>query len=316
MINIVCSTDHNYIMQTGVMIKSLSINNQNEDLDIYILIDKTVDAEKQQKLRNTITSNKHNIVFLEVPDDAFDGFPGIGKYSVHVSQASYYRLVMAQLLPENVEKVIYLDVDIVIRHSIRDLWTTNIENFAIGCIVDFVESFHKTRVKYDPAKGYFNAGILLINLKYWREHNIQEKFLSFMANNADLILCHDQDVLNYVLCDSKKNIPITYNCQTYAYLQHHLMEIDIDKYGEEIDNTICDPIILHYCTGDKPWIFGCKHPLRKEWFKYLAMTEWKEFRTKDPKTSLSHKIGKAFRKCLGLKHSDEKRWVNLKKIKK
>ena len=91
--------------------------------------------------------------------------------------ATYYRCMFSAILPEEVDKVLYLDCDIVILGDISEYWNTDMSNYSVACVEDIGsnEDERYDILKYDKSFSYFDAGVLLINLRYWREHKIDEQ---------------------------------------------------------------------------------------------------------------------------------------------
>lgn len=189
--HIVCCTDSGYIMPTGVMLCSLCRNNADIPLHIHAIVDSSVTAEHKQQLASVL--NPHDqISFYDAGQIKCD-FPKIGVTNQHVTAASYYRLFLSQLLPEDVDKVIYLDGDIIVRGSVRDMWNADVSDVALAAVKDMDERVNLQRIDYPVEYGYFNAGVLLVNLIYWRKHQLVDVFNSFMKSHADKIVYHDQD---------------------------------------------------------------------------------------------------------------------------
>ena len=131
------------------------------------------------------------------------------------------------MLNSDIDKVLYLDSDIVVDKSLETLWNSNISNYAVGCVTDMSEAKHDyNRLDFDPKLGYFNAGVLLINLKYWRDHHIIDEFVNIIINHPEMIEQHDQDVLNIVLCKNKFTLPLTYNVQNGFLFKPEYLELD------------------------------------------------------------------------------------------
>ena len=275
--DIVTSTDKNFVMPLGVMLQSLVINNPEENVKVYVIVDRSVTDIDKQNLSMIVRQRKGNdIVFYMIDGDQLKDFPELGKVNPHVSKAYYYRLFMTDFLPENLDKVLYLDGDMIIRHNLADLWNINIDGYAIAGVMDQCEASisNYNRMHYRPELGYFNAGMLLLNLKYWREHNAKKQFLEMIEMEPEKITFHDQDVLNYIFRDKKLRLPLKYNVQTSFYHKVKYVEFDYWKYVEELEAAIKDPVILHFSSGYKPWYKECEHPMRREFYKYKAMTVW------------------------------------------
>ena len=287
---IVSSTDKNFIMPLGIMMHSLVKNNPDEKIHFHLLIDESVD-EQAKRLLTDMAGDK-DVSFYFIDGSRMNGLPKLGTVNTWVSKASYYRLYMTDFLPESLEKVLYLDGDIVVRHRLDDLWNMDITDVAMAGVIDQCDASisNYNRMGYRPEKHYVNAGVLLLNLKYWREHHAKEQFLKMMKDEPEKITFHDQDVLNYVFRDSKCLLPLRYNVQTSFYEQTGYVNFDYWAVAEELEAAIRDPCILHYSSGLKPWIKGCTHPLRKEFERYKADTPWRNVPLQAPRILFKTKV--------------------------
>ena len=165
---------------------------------------------------------------------------------------------------------------------------------------------------YPQAMGYFNAGVLLINLKYWREKCMAKVFADFMKNHADKIRFHDQDVLNYLFRETKLTLPLKYNAQNAFFYKHEHPGIDSRKYEEQLKEVLSSPVIIHFVMHHKPWIIGCQHPYTKEWEHYRDMTPWRHRSIIDTLrySGLRHTVGFYARKW-GLKSPMDNPYISI-----
>lgn len=274
-IHIAACLDKGYIMPTGVMMYSACVNNQDVDIDFHVLIDESVGEKGQKDLKDTINMfHGKRVVFYSLKGMTTLSFPLVKK---HLTRAAYYRIFLSDILPPAIEKVLYLDGDIIVRHSLLPLWNTDLTDYAIGAVMDAWDGDIKiyNRLRYQYQKGYFNSGVLLINLKYWRDYNILNEFVEYLNNFLERIICEDQDVMNVVLQDKKLTLPVKYNLQT-AFLRKVLF-FDYWKYEKEIKEAIGDPTIVHFAEKAKPWIVTTHnlHPFRSTFYKYQNQTKWK-----------------------------------------
>lgn len=274
---IVACTDKNYLMPCGVMLCSICINNQSESISFHIVSDNSLDEKAQQSLRKIINaySNNKTIHFYKVDSENFHNLPRLDKTNPknYITEATYYRLYLTKILPHDIDKVLYLDSDIIVRHSLKSLWDTDISDYSVAVIPDVAEGLidKYNRLRYPQTKGYYNSGVQLINLKKWRDINIISIFNQFMNDHPDWIKLHDQDVMNRIFYNDKIILPIKYNFQE-GFLWKEMF-YDYWKYEKQVLDARRDPIILHF-TDSKPWIEGCEHPFRAEFFKYQSETEW------------------------------------------
>lgn len=276
MMNIVACASDNYTMQCGVLFYSVCKNNVDDIIHFFVITDKLFSEKHKDEIRQTISqfANKQ-ISFIEVTDEQVDHFLQFENsyYTRHV----FYRLLMADLLPSDVNKALYLDCDIIVRHSLRDLWAIDIDDYAVGCVHDAqegkMEQFNRLGYTYD--KGYFNSGVLLANIRYWREKRLSTRFADYINTNYTRIVLPDQDVLNAVLKDEKTFLSFSYNLQSgFLWQEKYMNQFEFVKYKDELSSSAINPIILHF-SGARPWIVGCIHPYKSEFFKYRDQTIWK-----------------------------------------
>lgn len=275
-INIACATDDKYVPYCGVMLTSLLENNRTCEVSVYILVDKPLDQNNQTALLSLSRRYNCKIIFCLVDNGFLSGFPlkgdGVGYWSI----VTYYRLYIADLLPADVDKVLYLDCDIIVNGSLSSLFEIDFDGVAIGGVTDMCSSWHEYyhRLQYDPSKDYFNAGVAMINLDYWRDHKIGQECLDYLTEHFDRVVNNDQDVLNAVLCDRKLSLPVTYNYQIQLKMPYFF-----DTYDSSLQKEIMEtknPLIIHYAARLKPWMVRYySYPFNDLWHKYKRMSPWR-----------------------------------------
>ncbi|MCQ2112365.1 MAG: glycosyltransferase family 8 protein [Bacteroidaceae bacterium] len=273
---LLCFSDR-YTMPSGVTICSICVNNIEELINFHIISDRDFTDENKNKLRTLVSGYPSKYInFYELNDELINTTM---RFENHWwPKYVFYRLFMEKMLPSNISKVLYLDSDIIVRNSLSALWNENISDVAVGCVIDAlsgsIEQYN--RLGFSSDYEYFNAGVLLVNLEYWRTHNITDRFVDTLKYKADIIKQQDQDVLNYVLHDSKRLLKFTYNFQSGFMYKLSMLGLDYNKYKNEIDAAADDPIVLHL-SGMRPWISGrMKHPYESEFFKYKALSIWRD----------------------------------------
>lgn len=284
-IEIAACTDHKYVMPFGVMIHSVCRNNTSVAIRFHVVVDETVTEEDRLGLKGVAGGN--DVLFYKVDSRSFSSWPLI----LHLTPASYYRLLLPLILPEDVGKVLMMDGDIIVRHSLLPLWETDVDGVALAAVPDPAESDIEmyNRLQYPPELGYFNSGVLLMNLNFWRANNISDEIESFVNNHSDRILYCDQDILNYVLRKRKKTLPIKYNTQSGFLFQLEKAGYDYWKYEKEVLEARKDPVVIHYIF-DKPWIEGTNPPFKSSFLKYQDETKWKGVVWPKPKRPFMTKL--------------------------
>jgi lipopolysaccharide biosynthesis glycosyltransferase len=290
--NIVLASDNNFVQHCAVTIVSILRNNAN--VVIYLLTE-GLSSENENLLDNLTKENDGELHILTIQNEILKQFPMPDKKaSEHISIATYYRLFVTMILPQEIQKVIYLDCDIVVRWKLDELWNTNLEGFALGAIYQNNEwAFRKNifdRLSIPEKYGYFNAGVLLINLEYWRTNNVTNTLFSFIESNFSNIVNHDQDVLNAVLHKKTKALSCNWNLLPIFLLQG-LDKLSFPNNSEcnktNTEKIKINPTVIHFVSRPKPWEYNCDHPYKNEYFYYLNFTPWKNYR---PKFSLSNFI--------------------------
>lgn len=289
--DIAVSINQNYLMPSGVMLCSLFENNKEEQIVVHALLGR--DGEKcKHPLEEIISKYDQKIIFYDMAHVQMDDFPvGLKFQESFITKEAYFRLFLMNVLPQDIDKVLYLDSDIIICRSIYELWNEDICNVAIGAVPDgFHQDIHETnRVGYEVGLGIFNSGVLLINLKYWREHNVMDDFLSYAKKNKNNLKYHDQDILNYVFRYRKKELPIRFNLQT-IHMYHDRFRYLHFHFFEEIKDAFRNPVVIHFTGPDKPWYSNAYHPLKEYFEKYRKMTQWKSVPLRRRHISLKWKL--------------------------
>lgn len=246
--------------------QSIATSRQSGDeLEIYVL-DGGISGESRKLLQNMAQREHMNIHLVAVDGEKFHDAPiqtVQGTHS-HVTLATYYRLLLPELLP-HVDKVIYLDCDLTCRSSLAELYAQDMGMDWIRGVVDIDEKRHTERLGLER---YVCAGVLLLNLKAWREEGVQEKCMAFIRDHADVIVLHDQDVLNVVCQDHLSYLDKIWDAQACETRQGRISGFnDIARTAN----------IIHFIGGRKPWHPGCRHPYRREYFRYLKLTPYRNF---------------------------------------
>lgn len=276
---VLCATDENYAPYCGVMLTSVFENTPNAEA--FILVSNQLSSKQTQKFSQLELEYNTKITFIQLDEANFSQLSvGLGNWSVE----AYYRLAAPQILP-NLDKIIYLDCDVVVCCDLRELWDIPIYNNSALVALDPLTYEKSTfeRLKYPFEKGYFNSGVMVINLEYWRKNDVQQQSICYLKENAANILYIDQDALNYVLQDSKKNIPFVYNFIPFSFCDYiySILPDDIKKELECIE-----PKIIHYAGGyriARPWsCCSYRTPFRNKWYSYKNKSPWKDLREKYP----------------------------------
>lgn len=242
MINVLISVNSDYLDTAELMLHSLRKYN-GEDVTVY-LINRSLNCAEIKSFKKYLQEKlRMDFVVIDVESTAFDLLPmRIMRFSIEV----YYRVIAQFLLPEKLDRVLWLDADIIICGSIRDFYFQNFDGALLAACPDVnCEDSDILQIKDSlglPEKHtYFNSGVLLLNLEALRNTTSQQEIVETAQSIAPKTLYPDQDLLNFLYsgrvkyCDLKK-----FNCQ-------------VQSFGELTQEQIKDIAILHYSGDKKPW---------------------------------------------------------------
>lgn len=229
-IPIFLSSDNNYAPYIATTIASIC-DNTAAFCEFYIL-DGGIKTDNKTKIKTLMEQyNNFSIEYINIDTEKY--FKNFVTNS-YITLPTYYRFIIPQL-KLNLERILYLDVDIIVKGDIQELFNTNLDNKVLGAIKDLGDSYYIKRLKFnveiDPSHTYFNAGVLLIDCKKWREQNISEKLFNTEKKYRGKLLCNDQDVLNKVFENNYKMLLEKFNALTLKG----------------------DTVIRHYYSKPKPW---------------------------------------------------------------
>lgn len=204
------------------------------------------------------------IIFYNIEDSSIKDFPEID----YLSKSTYLRLFMSSLLPKNIEKILYLDCDIVVLKDLQTLYEIDLKNSPLAAVEDPLSKEVLRTYFYPGLKKYFNAGVLLINPQAWRELNIKEKAVEFIKKYYLELKSADQDVLNCLFIDNWLELPSCYN--TFS------------RNRDVVKTFRGKTFVLHYVGNIKPWNYLFVSANKKHYFKYLKLTPFfSDFKYKD-----------------------------------
>ncbi|OCG39239.1 hypothetical protein A9G28_09975 [Gilliamella sp. Fer1-1] len=257
-LNIALGFDDNYAMPAGVAMLSVIKNTPNYNLHFHLFIDnvsnKNIEKFKKLSCSNvSITLYYLNNNFIINPKTLV----------LHITNVSTcIRFIMPNLLSSITDKLIYLDSDVICLQSLAQIFEYNIEDYIAGVVSDTKDMQQTVSKMYHiDSKRYFNAGVLLINTKKWCDENISEKALE-LINNGNIYKFADQDVLNILLENKTRLLPIKFNTK---------IKISTDAHQEK--NIKPYTVILHYISQNKPWF---KVYLSKIFEYYFQLSPWKD----------------------------------------
>lgn len=295
--NICYATDENYARNVGVSIISLFEKNKDlEQIDVYIIED-NLKNETKKIIKNIGKEFDRNIEFIECEE-----LCGNLHINVDFPKAAFSRLFLQKV--KGIDRILYLDSDTIINDSIKELYNTNIENYYFAAVQDNAAYYLLKKIGMNKKNRYINSGVLLINLKKWREENLEDKFIKFIEKHNGKVNHHDQGILNGTCKDNILILEPKYNMMPemiYLTVKQSNFLYNVHNYyrQEQIDLAVKNPVIIHYIEKfySRPWKIDCEHPMKN---KYLDILNKSEFNKNLDKNTLNKKV--SFRKKIYKKY--------------
>ena len=277
--NVVYIANDNYAAFLGISMYSLLYNNQNMKIKVYALSN-NISESNLKKISHIAKKFNQELIIIDISNFEEKFNFNIDTHGYNITNLS--RLFLENFLPQDVEKVLYLDCDIIIDGNIEKYWNTDISSYELAGTPEFMMPLKKQReLGLKDGDIYCNAGVLLINLKKWREVNKSKKFLEFYASrNGDLQFL-DQDIINYCCKGKILIVGVEYNfspnlryfpAKSVKKIQPLYVGDNINEYKKKIKQ----PLIIHFLGEERPWIRGNWNSCRRIYEKYEEMSPWKK----------------------------------------
>lgn len=261
-------------------------NTDMEHIRVYAVLDE-VSEENKQKLRKIAQQFKRELVLV----DAAPFKQKLNQWNMPMYRGSYatnYRLFFDKLISPDVEKLFYLDCDTLICGSLKDIVCQKMDDYVAAVVLDSLGVRYKEKILgLQKEAPYFNAGVLVIDVKNWQKFHITDCMLHHIQRVRSRYCNPDQDLLNIILQGKVLILGPEYNFQPVhrsysdgAYdwvygLAHYYTPAQLDFARK-------NPVILHAYRflGQFPWHSANKHPDTPIFDYYLAKTPWKDYKKK------------------------------------
>jgi len=302
-LTVALASDERYAMQLGTLLRSLSVNASQATINVYI-VDGGMSARSLRKLRRLAQACANlEAEWVDASRADLRGLPVFG----HVRETAYLRILLADLLPARVSRLLYLDSDIVVTNSLDDLWRSPFDGWPLqaiqeqDCVLrDFgIESYAGVGCEYSDMP-YLNSGVLLMDLESWRKEQLGAAILRTVRENAARIRFWDQDGINAVMRGQWKKLSARWNrrvdCGTTDWNSTG------DGPAAYVRRLLASSSILHFASSAKPWNYHVDHPACGIFFAYLDATPWRGWRPRPPLRALRnrHFWGKQLRRVPGV----------------
>lgn len=278
-LSVIYATDDNYAQHVAVSIVSLlKASSETTQYELFLLGNNLSDIHRSN-LISIAEQYRTSIQFIDI-SALYERLPrNIDVANLSIS--TYSRLFLADLLPISVDRVLYLDCDTLVTQDLSVLSAFPMTDISVMGVEDMMYPEMKVKIGLRPDDKYINAGVLLINLRRWREISATSRFLSFIDKYNGKVPHLDQGVINGVLLD-RGILPLKYNVQSPIYAIHRYIDLlrfhSLNSYypREEFVTAKKMPVVIHYTSFfvERPWFKFCLHPHKKLYRKLLKETPY------------------------------------------
>lgn len=281
--NICISASDQYIELGSIMLLSVVHHALPGTSFRFYIIDNGISEEKRGDVLSLFDSGNTEVIFINAGDIEKDAGMKIdaGRWTLSTLQ----RLYISAFLPDDVERILYLDCDVLVRGPLDKLYETDLgADYIVAGAEECLSKENKANIGLCEQDPYINAGVLLIDLTRWREFEVGKKSLEFLKTNIQHLQFFDQDIINAVLKGRIKLVHQKYNAFTvlFNYLYDEVLRYrnansfcGLEMYREATE----DPVIVHFTQDTisvRPWYQNGTHQFRNEWLEMRKQTPWKD----------------------------------------
>ncbi len=275
-INLLIASDSSYLPHAVVALTSACENNRGNKLLVFWLHPGLAEADIEAVHRH-FSRYSAAIQFIRVNDTRIAEL----EVHMHLTVATYYRVLCADLLPPHIDRVIYLDCDVIVEASLEALFAVDLGTCTVACVHDAYLNnpawrAHLKSVTGTDVPSYFNSGVMVIDLRAYRASGVAVAAMDLLVRcSADLSYA-DQDALNVVLNGRWLPVHPRWNMQGYWYTLDYCYSAGLCRADRIADmrSRLLHPFIIHYTTSNKPWHFMSTHPLKQRYWTYRALTPY------------------------------------------
>ena len=278
--NIFYAVNDKYVPQLGAAICSVCENNKSMDYIHFYIGAKEITSENQLLISKLVERYGRYITIIKINN--IKEYIGFEFNTTAWNEVILIRLFLDRLLPDSVDRIIYLDADTIVLGSLQDLWNIYLNGKVVGASIEPTANHERKKGLGLEGKPYYNSGVLLIDMMRWRRDDIGNRIIKYYRIHKETILAPDQDSINGALAENIYAISPRYNFFNVFWYYPNKTLKKIYKPAvwqlseEEYWNLQDNPCIIHFLGEDRPWRKGNTHRYSSHYQKYLSMTPWKD----------------------------------------
>lgn len=245
-LNLLVTLDANYIPHLNVMLSSLLNSNPDCCFDVYLLHSSVNEMDMASTVR--VLADKGKLFMINTDEVRLEDAPTTSRYPKEI----YYRIFAAKYLPDTLDRVLYLDPDLIVNGSLKELYHLPMDEYyfaAASHTGPLMRKMNEIRLDMEDGSPYINSGVMLMNLKKLRMEQNYDDVFRFIEKRKNLLILPDQDIISS-LYGSK-----IYALDTYRYnMTERLYKLHSPfEKGLDLNWIRKHSVIIHYCGRNKPW---------------------------------------------------------------
>lgn len=230
------------------MLKSLFLNHPEDTFSVYVMHSR-IKPEEIEDLKEFAARDGSEVYEVKIGDDHFSDAPLL----MHYTKEMYYRLLAFKFLPSSLDRILYLDPDILVINSVKELYNMDITGYLYAAANRNqlgTAEVNKIRLKPYEIDAYYNSGVLLMNLKLQRQYIKEEEIFEFVKKYHWKLVLPDQDIMNALF--AKLISPL--DEKIYNYDVRKFRSYRTSSKGKfDMDHVVKNTVFLHFCGKKKPW---------------------------------------------------------------
>jgi lipopolysaccharide biosynthesis glycosyltransferase len=274
-LHVACQARTDYVPHSAAMLHSVLTAGGCDDVTVHFLHGADVGPDQRDPLRAMVERLGGRIEFTAVDPQRLEGLATNAQFPA----AHWYRLFLPELLPE-VDRVLYLDGDLIVVDSLRPLWELDLEGHLLAAVTNVFQADHFGRIPMlglDAPDDYFNSGVMLLDLEAMRRESTTEAVLGWALEHHDQLDWPEQDALNVVIGHRRLPLPPRWNLM-YSVLRFPWA---MQAFGARaLAEATARPAIRHFegPGSNKPWHYLAERDARELYARHRAHTPWPTFR--------------------------------------
>ena len=267
-LHLACIAEGDSLRHTGAMLHSALQHTTQRPLTVHLLHGQPYPAADSAHIRSVVEEAGAELNLLPVTAERAATFR-----DSHFPRAIWYRILLPELLPA-VDRVLYLDSDIIVGDDLAPLWHMPLEGNWLGAVCNpfypFMPDYPVEALGFASGREYFNSGVLLLDLAALRAAGAVAPLVDYARRHPQCAY-PDQDALNVVCRGRWKPLHPRWNAQSTIF---ELPAHSLPFTAEQVAQARSAPAVVHYIGPFKPWSHLCRHPLRARYFAHAAQTPW------------------------------------------